>query len=176
MANKAKDRKTTWELIKPQLKKIGALYGSGMTRGQICDAIGICENTFRTHEKNHKELAQTMKQARAKVLHTLAGKLYELATGATRKTQTISNGKLIETVEVLPPSLPAILALGKILAKEWIVGETPQGIESLTNDEMRERACRMLGIPNTGDKSTSADEFIPPNPFAVSQHALNEDE
>ncbi|MBR5622089.1 MAG: hypothetical protein IKW49_02760 [Opitutales bacterium] len=156
-----KERKTAWAKIEPRLGEIGKLYGNGMTRKQICDYIGISENTLRTHEKQKEALAQVMKQARAKVLYTLTGKLYELATGAKRKSRTVSNGRIIETEETLPPSLPAILRLGEILDRDWIAGNVANDSpEELSDAEKRARACRMLGIPDPGyDRSTWRDDL-----------------
>lgn len=160
-----RERKTAWAKIEPRLVEIGELYGNGMTRKQICHYIGISENTLRAHEKQKEALAQVMKQARAKVLYTLTGKLYELATGAKRISRTESAGKITETVETLPPSLPAILALGKILYRDWIDGAAPQDDpEELTDAEKRARACRILGIPDPGfDRSTWEDELPEPD-------------
>lgn len=156
-----KERKTAWAKIEPRLVEIGELYGNGMTRKQICDYISVSENTFRNYEKKNDALAQVMKYARAKVLYTLTGKLYELATGAKRKTRTVSNGRIIETEETLPPSLPAILKLGTILSKEWISGECANDeVQELTDAEKRAEVCKILGIPNPGfDRSTWRDDL-----------------
>ena len=152
------ERKTLWEsVLLPRLDEIGELYGKGMTRAQICATLGVAENTLRAHEVKHKELADVLTRARAKVAGDLCGALYRLALGAERRTITKKGGEEIETVETLPPNLAALSKLLEVVAPE--IESAQQNEQALTDDEKRERACRILGIPNTGPRSTSADDF-----------------
>lgn len=154
------ERRTLWErVLRPRLDEIGELYGRGMTRAQICATLGVAENTLRAHEVKHKELADVLTRARAKVAGDLCGALYRLALGAERRSITKKGGEVIETVETLPPNLAALSKLLAVVAPEFESGQ--QAANTLTVEERRERACRLLGIPNTGDKSTPADDSRP---------------
>lgn len=172
-------RKSAWEsVIRKNLEEVCERYARGATKAQIAKFLGIDITTFNRAERAHPEFADRMTAARQDLEAECRGILFTqgFVGSKTTKISKRIHGKdeVIFKEEIThPPNLNAAIYFGKLVfgwSDNPVVDEAIAG--SLSNDEMRERACRMLGIPNTGDKSSAKDdEPIPPNPFTTKQYS-----
>lgn len=158
-------RKSAWELVIAKNRaRVVEMYSRGATKTKLAEFLGISLKTFLENEKAHPDFAAELVSARMVALDEVRGALFRRAVGykvektSMRKVNGVET-RFIEKVEV-PADVAACLAILKN-AGEWSDNPVVDNAvaQALTDDEKRERACRILGIPNTGPKSTSADDF-----------------
>lgn len=158
-------RKTAWELvIEPNRELLLDMYSRGATKEKLSLFLGISKQTFLASEAAHPEFAEALAKARIVALDEVRGALFKRAVGfkARRVNKRRIGDKTVEFIEEYDV-FPDVSAGAMILknAGEWsdnpVVDDAISQV--LTNDEKRERACRILGIPNPGfDRSTEEDD------------------
>lgn len=160
-------RKSAWELVIARNRaQVVEMYSRGATKAKIAEFLGISLRTLIETEKRHEDFAKELVSARMVALDEVRGALFRRAVGYKIRKKSIRkvNGvetQFIEEIEV-PADVGACVSILKN-AGEWSDNPVVDNAvaSALTVDERRERACRILGISNTGDKSTPADDFRP---------------
>lgn len=65
----------TRKKIEIDLNRVEALAGRGLNQRQICDALGISEDTFTRRKKDSADFAESFKKGKAQSIAYVAGKL-----------------------------------------------------------------------------------------------------
>ena len=107
------------ELVKPRLNEVREWLEAGATEKEVCENLGVTEQSWCSYKKDHTELFELVKDAKRKPVQQIKAALFKLATGF-HYTETVTSmtdkGTQITTYNrYSPPNTTAAL----ILLKHW---------------------------------------------------------
>ena len=107
------------EHVKPRLNEVREWLEAGATEKEVCENLGVTEQSWCSYKKDHTELFELVKDAKRKPVQQIKAALFKLATGF-HYTETVTSmtdkGTQITTYNrYSPPNTTAAL----ILLKHW---------------------------------------------------------
>ena len=110
---------TYTELVKPRLNEVREWLEAGATEKEVCENLGVTEQSWCSYKKDHTELFELVKDAKRKPVQQIKAALFKLATGFHyNETTTVMTDKGAQTTiydRYSPPNTTAAL----ILLKHW---------------------------------------------------------
>lgn len=107
------------ELVKPRLNEVREWLEAGATEKEVCENLGVTEQSWCSYKKDHTELFELVKDAKRKPVQQIKAALFKLATGFHyNETTTVMTDRGAQTTiydRYSPPNTTAAL----ILLKHW---------------------------------------------------------